>query len=406
MTIDSCIRAEIRRNQVHSSVMAQKWFLLFSLVVPLLVAWLFTYPRYTEEDDAMMLEKYRTIKENLLPVMTFNIRFDGVERDPNNHFTKRVSRLTETVEKWQPAIIGLQEAFASQIIHWKSQLPSHYDHIGYQRDGSDRNLEHPSTHLDFQVAILYNTELFELLDRDYFWLSKTPRTPHSKDWDSLSPRALNIARLKLRSDPQSTHLLVFNTHLDVKSEMARQEQAKLVRSTIKQWQTKYPSDLVLLLGDFNSTPNQTAYEVLTATDFLRDSWHDCKLSNLTCVSNTFSSTFHGWFGSMIHTYGAQALQAFLFTFHGSGVRLPYNITFRLSSYLDMIKELWNARDKFSPAEMMTLWSRHRYHVDWILYRHSADYRRSFQPRFVSVVDIRSNNFSSDHFPIVALFQLN
>ena len=383
----------------------KRLFVLF-IIFPICLSLLFTYPRYTEEDDAIMFEKYRTIKEDLLPVMTLNIRFDGVERDLNNHFSKRIFRLTEMIEKWQPAIIGLQEPFGGQLLHWKSQLPKHYDHIGYQRGGTDRNLDDPMCHLDFQVAILYNKEMFEVLDQDYFWLSKTPRTVGSKNWDSASPRALNIARLKFLQEQQSTHLIVFNTHLDVKSERARQEQAKMVRSTIQQWQMKYPSDAVILLGDFNSAPNQSAYEILTSIDFLRDSWFECKVQSSSCVSNTFSSTFHGWFGSMINSYAAQALQAFLFTFHGSGVRLHYDITWRLSPYLDMIKELWRERQIFDPRAMLDIWSNHRYHVDWILHRRSFDHRHFLQVKFVSVVDIRTKNLSSDHFPVITLFKLN
>lgn len=93
-----------------------------------------------------------SIKEDLLSVMTFNIRFDGVERDPNNHFTKRVYRLTETVEKWQPSILGVQEPFTGQLLHWKSLLPNYYQHIGYRSDHTDSNLEHVSSRMDCQVA--------------------------------------------------------------------------------------------------------------------------------------------------------------------------------------------------------------------------------------------------------------
>ncbi|CAF1162631.1 unnamed protein product [Rotaria sp. Silwood1] len=69
--------------------------------------------------------------------MTFNIRFDGIERDPNNHITKRVCHLTETIEKWQPSILCVQEPFASQLVHWRSHLPPYYQCIGYQPDGID-----------------------------------------------------------------------------------------------------------------------------------------------------------------------------------------------------------------------------------------------------------------------------
>ncbi|CAF1429243.1 unnamed protein product, partial [Rotaria sp. Silwood1] len=157
-----------------SFIMQQKLVILFSIFISVFIAFLFTFSRYTEKDDSDMLQKYLVIKQDLLSVMTFNIRFDGIEHDPNNHFTKRVYRLTETIEKWQPSILNVQEPFANQLLHWRSHLPTYYQYIGYQPDGIDRNLEHPSSRMDFQVAILYNNQVLKLIEQDYRWLSKSP----------------------------------------------------------------------------------------------------------------------------------------------------------------------------------------------------------------------------------------
>ncbi|CAF0869827.1 unnamed protein product [Rotaria sordida] len=351
-----------------------------------------------------VLYRNEFVRLNLLSVMTFNIRLDGVERDPNNHFTKRIYRLTETIEKWQPSILCVQEPFGGQLLHWQSHLPNYYRHIGYQPGGVDRDLKDPSSQRDFQVAILYNNRILKLIEQDYIWLSKTPRIVGSKDWNSAGERTLNIARFQLKNE-KSISILVFNTHLDVKSEQARQEQAKIVRSTIKKWQKKYPTAVVLLFGDFNAVPKQAAYNILTSSDFLHDTWVVCKSQTSMCISNSFSSTFHGWLGSIINTYGFQFLQTILFTFHGSGISLPHEIPKHLSSYINILKELWKFRQILNISELNSLWSLHRFHVDWILYRNSIDGSEHLQPRFIAVVDIRSRNYSSDHFPVVALFQL-
>jgi endonuclease/exonuclease/phosphatase family metal-dependent hydrolase len=216
---------------------------------------------------------------------------------------------------------------------------------------------------------------------------------------------LNIARFKLKNDHNSINILVFNTHLDVRGEQARQEQAKIIRSTIKQWQTKYPNAVVLLFGDFNSVPKQTAYNILTDSHFLHDTWTVCKTHPSICVSNSFSSTFHGWFGTIVNTYGFQFLQTILFTFHGLGVKLPYEISIRISFVIDILKELWKFRRMIYLSEIFAVWSSHRFHVDWILYQDSMDNSQHLQPRSIAVVDIRSTNYSSDHFPVVALFQI-
>ncbi|CAF1333063.1 unnamed protein product [Adineta steineri] len=342
-----------------------------------------------------MLQKYLSLKHGLLSIMTFNIRVDIVEHNPENNFKKRIDRLTKIIEKWQPTILCVQEPLTDQFQHWQFHLPSYYQSIGSA---------YSSSQLDFQVAILYNNQILKLLDQDYLWLSKTPRTVGSKDWNSHAIRTLNIARFQLLSN-ESINLLVFNTHLDAKSEQARQEQAKIVRSTINEWQRKYPTDVVLLLGDFNSIPQQTTYNILTFSDFLYDTWAICKTHSSTCVSNTFSSTFHGWLGSIINTYGLQLLQTIGFSYHGLGIILPHGIPKNSSSYIDVLKKFTRYSYLINPSEMISIWSSHRFHVDWILYQNSLDKTQYLQPKFISVIDIRSQNYSSDHFPVIALFQL-
>ena len=371
----------------------------FFILISLLIVFLFTFPRYGERDDADMLQKYLKIKEDLLPVMTFNIRLDSFERNPDNLFANRIYRLTETIEKWQPAILCVQEPFTIQLQRWQSHLPRYYQSIGYQHDDTEE------CERDFQVAIVYDDQKLKLIDRDYIWLSKTPRIVGSKDWDSNRARTLNIARFELISSDNSTNILVFNTHLDVKSELARREQAKVIRSTINQWQKKYPTDIVLLFGDFNTVPQQMTYHILTSDNFLYDTWAMCKSHSSQCIFNSFSSTFHGWLGSIVNTYGFQFLQTILYTFRGIGIDLPYSIPVHYSLYINFLKELIAYRRMIKFSEIKSLWCSHRFHVDWILYQNAIDENRQLQPRFISVIDIRSKNYSSDHFPLIAAFQI-
>ncbi len=95
--------------------MQHKLFIFLSILISVYIAFLFTFPRYTEQDDVNMLQKYLTIKHDLLSFMTFNICVDILEHDSNNHFTKRIYSLTKTVEKWQPAILSVQEPFTDQL---------------------------------------------------------------------------------------------------------------------------------------------------------------------------------------------------------------------------------------------------------------------------------------------------
>jgi hypothetical protein len=290
------------------------------------------------------------------------------------------------------------------LLHWQSHLPKYYQRIGYQRDDTDRNLEHSLAGMDFQVAVLYNNQVLKLVEQDYIWLSKSPRIVGSKDWDSDGARTLNIARFELKTD-DSINILVFNTHLDFKGQQARREQANIIRSTINEWQTKYPTAVVLLFGDFNTMPKHPAYNILTSSNFLHDTWTVCKSHGSICVSNSFSSTYHAWLGSILNTYGAQFLQTIAFTFHELGARLPHQIPTHYSSYINILKELKKFGRMLNFSEMISLWSQHRFHVDWILYQNSIDGNKCLEPRFIAVIDIRSRNYSSDHFSVTALFQL-
>ena len=69
--------------------------------------------------------------------------------------------------------------------------------------------------------------------------------------------------------------------------------------------------------------------------------------------------------------------------------------------------------KYSIWEAIPLQPFTRFHVDWILYnthnRNSSQNGETvfdLMPRFISIADVRSGNYSSDHFPVVALFEIN
>jgi endonuclease/exonuclease/phosphatase family metal-dependent hydrolase len=59
------------------------------------------------------------------------------------------------------------------------------------------------------------------------------------------------------------YLYVFNTHLDHRGKKSRLEAAKLIKSKIAEY---VKDDAVILLGDFNSEPNDEPYKFFTNTD--------------------------------------------------------------------------------------------------------------------------------------------
>eukprot|EP01118_Nematostelium_gracile_P011866 TRINITY_DN4280_c0_g1_i2.p1 TRINITY_DN4280_c0_g1~~TRINITY_DN4280_c0_g1_i2.p1 ORF type:complete len:371 (-),score=69.07 TRINITY_DN4280_c0_g1_i2:20-1132(-) len=333
------------------------------------------------EDEKVLLERYvqsRTEIENEndlgLSVMTFNIRFDGEEADPNNHFTKRIFRLKETIEKYSPALIGFQEPFVGQLLHLRTELPKRYNAVGYDKRG----------YKGFVNAILYDEEEFDLIDSDYIWLSETPNVENSKSWGG-DERALCMAVFKWKKSNNQT-VIMFNTHLDVHSELARRNQGKMIAEIHHTYLQRYPGSLFFLTGDFNSAPKQATHVILK--NEMQDAWEECD-SNAYCFHNDISSTFHFWKGSWANLYGVRWLQILLFTMHGSGLSLAKP------------KRMFEGQ-LFSPLEAIP--SPNRMHVDWIMYKNQKE-TIDVYPKMVFVGDVRNHNCSSDHFPVIALFSV-
>ena len=92
-----------------------------------------------------------------------------------------------------------------------------------------------------------------------FWLSETPALP-SKGWDAAYPRIATWAVLRDRKNRQSVR--VINTHFDHVGVIARQQSAVLLLSWMKEGTS--PKLPTILMGDFNSTPDDPGYKLLAA----------------------------------------------------------------------------------------------------------------------------------------------
>ena len=386
-----------------------QWSCFWTFVfLSILFAILFHLPAIRDENNQITLNQYHktiqttTEKEIPFSVMSFNVRLDGLEKDANNHFTKRVFRLAKVFEDWDPLIAGLQEPFSGQVMHMLRELPPKYKPIGYRRAGFTheyQSMGHPTRQNDYQTAILYNSEALEPVYEDHVWLSETPRIEGSKHPTSRGKRTLTFARFQLNPEYfnstalPATHVLAFNTHLDVWGENARQFQAEKVLFWIKETQKQFPDDPVFLFGDFNSVPGHKSHEILT--EYLADSWDTCQASK-QCATNEIAITYHHWLGTFVNTYPMRIAQYLLHILHGSG----------LVVVMDGFN--WNQLRNISVSACASILqafptSLHRLHVDWILFNNPLSLRTSVAPKLVVVADVRNNDFSSDHFPLVALF---
>jgi endonuclease/exonuclease/phosphatase family metal-dependent hydrolase len=236
-------------------------------------------PRYTESVSGEMrnlaqsgdeasheAQSFKKSEPISIRVITHNIRyatgspFKGEERWPI-----RCPRLcSELVFNSVPnpeTFICLQEVLHNQLIDISTALnPSagiggEWKYIGVGReDGKEAGEYSP---------IFYRPSVWKLKSWDTCWLSETPRVP-SKGWDASSTRIATIGQFIHRKSGRL--IIVVSTHLDDQGAKSRKESAKLILGVLDSEASLSRTDAVFLAGDFNSPPNDEAYQVVTAPD--------------------------------------------------------------------------------------------------------------------------------------------
>ncbi|MEY4384347.1 MAG: hypothetical protein RI995_1889 [Bacteroidota bacterium] len=178
--------------------------------------------------------------------MTFNIRLDTKD-DGINQWPFRKERCAELVKYHQVDILGMQEAFVHQIKDMEKQLPD-YKWFGRGRDDGKEAGEFS--------PLMYNSKKIRLLDQATFWLSDSCEKV-GFGWDAACRRVVTWGKFKeLKSNKT---FFVFNTHFDHLGKIARRESAKLVLKKIQEIGKNYP---IILMGDFNATPNEEPIQLL------------------------------------------------------------------------------------------------------------------------------------------------
>lgn len=191
-------------------------------------------------------------------VMSFNIRY-GTAADGENSWDRRKSFLIETIQTFNPDLLGTQETLAGQRDDLAAALKGYGMLAAGREDGKDAGE---------MMAVFYRESRFEKLDGGHFWLSETPDEVGSKGWDGSLPRMVTWVKLRDRQAPKAPPIAYFNTHFDHRGPRARLESARLIRRKIAELGRDCR---VVLTGDFNSPEGSPPYRELFAGD-LRDSY--------------------------------------------------------------------------------------------------------------------------------------
>ncbi|MCL4550103.1 MAG: endonuclease/exonuclease/phosphatase family protein [Bacteroidetes bacterium] len=186
--------------------------------------------------------------ESGLKVMTFNIRY-GAANDGENNWRFRKGYAAETIQKFDPDILGLQEALKFQIDDLLKQMPR-YKLVGVGRDDGKEAGEYS--------CILFKKERFKIDSTQTFWFSDSPEVPGSKSWGNEITRICTWARMTDKTSGKTFY--AFNVHLDHQSQPSREKSAQLLIKRIGE--KNLP---IILTGDFNSTEDNPAIKtVLTS----------------------------------------------------------------------------------------------------------------------------------------------
>jgi endonuclease/exonuclease/phosphatase family metal-dependent hydrolase len=190
--------------------------------------------------------------------MSYNIRYDN-PADGVNHWPKRSEKVFALIKKYDPVLLGLQEALKHQIDDITRAIPN-YKYAGVGRDDGKEKGEYS--------PILYQPSKVDLLQSGTQWLSEQPEMPGSKSWDAAITRIVTWALFKDKISGKEFYYL--NTHFDHIGKDARKNSAALIIKLTKELQSK-KNIPVLVTGDFNAQPTEPPYTVMMESKLFTDS---------------------------------------------------------------------------------------------------------------------------------------
>lgn len=192
-------------------------------------------------------QRHTAHSEDSLAVMSLNIRMNYQDDGPNN-WENRVGWIEETVERYAPGILGIEEAYYPQYTDLKNRLED------YNAFGPVEGWQGAES-----VALFYRKDRYRVVDSGTFWLSETPNV-QSLGWDAQLRRTAKWAHLRTRDGQE---VFAFVTHFDHKGDSARMESVRLLEAKVGEIAG---NRLAVVMGDFNLRPTSDFYKRFTLFD--------------------------------------------------------------------------------------------------------------------------------------------
>ncbi|MCQ8831356.1 endonuclease/exonuclease/phosphatase family protein [Streptomyces malaysiensis] len=208
-----------------------------------------------------------------LAAMTFNLRYAS-DSEPNS-WGRRRPVMRELLRRARPHLLGTQEGLYGQLRDIAQDLGQRYSWIGVGRMGGSR---------DEFMAVFYDTGRLEPLEYDHFWLSDTPNVIGSNTWGGAVVRMVTWVRFHDRHTGKEFYAL--NTHLDHRSQNAREHAAALITERLDGLDSALPR---IVTGDFNvAAHGNPVYDAMLNGGTLVDTWDTAERRG------PLYGTFHGF----------------------------------------------------------------------------------------------------------------
>ncbi len=178
-------------------------------------------------------------------ILSCNIRVALPEDEASgNGWKARRELCLEVIRAQKPDLVCCQEVLREQMEDLARGLPE-LDSFGF--DGPEMDTRKECYQGIAKNPIFYSRERYDFVSAGGFWLSETPHLPGSLSWESARARHVNWVRLRQRASGRQFRVL--STHLDHKSQPAREGQIKMILAEAALYPPDFPQ---LLAGDLNA----------------------------------------------------------------------------------------------------------------------------------------------------------
>jgi endonuclease/exonuclease/phosphatase family metal-dependent hydrolase len=199
-----------------------------------------------------------------LDVMTFNIRTSNFP-DGDNDWPYRKELVAETIRRFSPQVIGMQEVIGEQLDYLTSALPE------YRWLGVDRGLN-GGQGLSEATPIFYRYNELTPIESGNFWLTETPDVPPM-------PRSVTGRRrrgggrivtwARFHHIETGRAVYVFNTHFSTRRGQGQIDAVNLILERVAELPA---GSAVIVLGDFNNAAEKSDLWRMATSHGLDDAW--------------------------------------------------------------------------------------------------------------------------------------